>query len=85
MSYDPNGPWIRTVSPDSLFTGVTPDKVLDIAQHICDRPHHYAKSVVPAVYRALVRRGACTEAEAAVGVSQILKLRKKLMSKKVTA
>ena len=85
MSNDPSGPWIRTVSPDSLFTGVTPDKVLDIAQHICDRPHHYAKSVVPAVYRALVRLGVCTEAEAVVGVSEVLKLRKKLMSKEVTA
>lgn len=83
MSYDPNGPWIRTVSPDSLFTGATADKVLDIAQHICDRPHRYAKSVVPAVYRALVRLSVCTEAEAVVGVSEVLKLRKKLMTKEV--
>ena len=85
MSYDPNGPRIRTISPDSLFTGVTPDKVLDIAQHICDRPHHYAKSVIPAVYRALVRLNVCTEAEAIVGVSEVLKLREKLMRKKVKA
>ena len=85
MSNDPNGPWIRTVSSDSLFARMTDDKLLDLAQRICDRPHNHAKSMVPAVYRALVRRGACTEAEAAVGVSQILKLRKKLMSKKVTA
>lgn len=85
MSYDPNGPWIRTVSPDSLFTGVTPDKVLDIAQNVCDRPHRYAKSVVPAAYRALVRLGVCTEAEAVVGVSEVLKLRKKLMNKEVKA
>lgn len=82
MSYDPSGPWIRTVSPDSLFTGVAVDKVLDIAQNICDRPHRYAKSVVPAVYRALVRLGVCTEAEAVVGVAEVLRLRKKLMSKK---
>ena len=85
MSYDPNGPWIRTVSSDSLFTGVTPDRVLDMAQHICDRPHRYAKDMVPAVYRALVRLSVCTEAEAVVGVSEVLKLRKKLMSKEVTA
>ena len=85
MSYDPSGHWIRTVSPDSLFTGVTPDRVLDMAQNICDRPHHYAKSVVPAVYRALVRLGVCTEAEAVVGVSEVLRLRKKLMSKEVPA
>lgn len=85
MSYDPNGPWIRVVSADSLFTGVTPDKVLDMAQNICDRPHRYAKSTVPAVYRALVRLGVCTEAEAVVGVSEVLKLRKKLLRKEVTA
>jgi len=85
MSYDPNGPWIRTVSSDSLFTGVTPDRVLDMAQHICDRPHRYAKDMVPAVYRALVRLSVCTEAEAVVGVAEVLKLRKKLMSKEVTA
>jgi len=85
MSNDPNGPWIRTVSPDSLFARMTDEKLLDLAQRVCDKPHHHAKSMVPAVYRALVRLGACTEAEAAVGVSQILNLRKKLMSKKVTA
>ena len=85
MSFDPNGPWIRVVSSDSLFTGVTPDRVLDMAQNICDRPHRYAKSMVPAVYRALVRLSVCTEAEAVVGVSEVLKLRKKLLRKEVTA
>ena len=85
MSNDPNGPWICTVSPDSLFARMTDEKLLDLAQRICDRPHNHAKSMVPAVYRSLVRLGACTEAEAVVGVSQILNLRKKLMSKKVTA
>ena len=85
MSYDPNGPWIRVVSSDSLFTGVTPDRVLDMAQNICDRPHRYAKSTVPAVYRALIRLGVCTEAEAVVGVSEVLKLRKKVLRKEVAA
>jgi len=85
MSYDPNGPWMRVVSPDSLFIGLTADKALDTAQHICDRPHRYAKSVVPAVYRALVRLGVCTEAEAVVGVADVLKLRTKLMRKEKTA
>ena len=85
MSNDPNGPWICTVSSDSLFTRMTDDKLLDLAQRICDRLHNHAKSMVPAVYRALVRLGVCTEAEAVVGVSEVLKLRKKLMSKEVTA
>lgn len=85
MSHDPNGPWMRVVSPDSLFTGVTHDRVLDMAQDICDRPHRYAKSMVPAVYRALVRLDVCTEAEAVFGVAEVLKLRTKLMKKEVTA
>ena len=81
MSYDPNGPRVRTVSPDAQFAGVTADKALNTIQHICDMPHRYAKSVVPAAYRALVRLGVCTEAEATVGVAEVLKLRAKLIRK----
>ena len=73
--------WIRTVSPNSVFIGIDIDRVLYNFDQIIKNPHHYAKCMVPAVYCALVRQGVVTEAEAAVGVSEVLKLRTKLMSK----
>jgi hypothetical protein len=73
--------WIRTVSPDSVFIGVDIDRTLYMFDQIIKNPHHCAKDMVPAAYRALVRFGVVTEAEAAVGVSEVLKLRTKLMSK----
>ena len=73
--------WIRTVSADSVFIGLDVDKLLCVFDQIIKNPHHHAKDMIPAVYRALVRYGVVTEAEAAVGVSEVLKLRTKLMSK----
>jgi hypothetical protein len=79
MMMDRNGPGARTVSPDSLFAGLTLDQVMDTVDDICSRPHRYVKSMIPAAYRALVRFGACTEDEATAGISIVLKLRTKLM------
>jgi hypothetical protein len=73
--------WIRTVSPDSVFCKLDIDALLAAFDQIIKNPHHCAKDMVPAVYRALVRFDVVTEAEAAVGVAQILKLRTKLLNK----
>lgn len=71
--------WSRTVSPDSMFSGLHVEKVAELVDGICKKPQSVAKSVIPAAYRALVRHGICTEAEAAVGVSEVTKLRAKSM------
>ena len=71
--------WSRIVSPDSMFSGLHAEKVAELVDGICKNPQSFAKSVIPAAYRALVRHGICTEAEAAVGVSEVTKLRAKSM------
>ena len=71
--------WSRIVSPDSMFSGLHAEKVAELVDGICKNPQNVAKSVIPAAYRALVRHGICTEAEAEVGVSEVTKLRAKSM------
>ena len=80
MSFNPN--FSNVVSPDSVFIGLDIDRLLGTFDQIIKNPHCHSKSTVPAVYRALVRLGAVTEDEAAVGVAEVLKLRAKLMTKK---
>ena len=76
--------WSRIVSPDSMFFGLHAEKVAELVEGICKNPQSVAKSVIPAAYRALVRHGICTEAEAAVGVSEVTKLRAKSMRSRTT-
>ena len=76
--------WSRTVSPDSMFSGLHAGKVAEMVDGICKNPQNFAKSVIPAAYRALVRHGICTEAEATIGISEVTKFRAKLMQNKAT-
>jgi hypothetical protein len=67
-----------------MFSGLHAGKVAELVDGICKNPQNFSKSVIPAAYRALVRQGICTEAEAAVGVFEVTKLRTKLMQSKAT-
>jgi hypothetical protein len=76
--YDKAG-WSRTVSPDSWFAGLPINAALELADNVCSQPAKYAKSMIPAAYRALVHHGVCTEAQANVGVAEVVKIRSKLL------
>jgi hypothetical protein len=67
-----------------MFSGLHAGKVAEMVDGICKNPQNFAKSVIPAAYRALVRHGICTEAEATIGISEVTKFRAKLMQNKAT-